>query len=120
MAFQIADDLLDYTATEEATGKPTGHDLREHKMTLPLIAALEEMDAGARGEVEQFFADPEPTNDGIERVVALVVEHGGLEYARARADTFGEQAAAALTALPDGPATSALEAAVTYVVERKR
>ncbi|NIP79257.1 MAG: hypothetical protein GWM90_08620, partial [Gemmatimonadetes bacterium] len=56
MAFQIADDLLDYTATEEATGKPTGHDLREHKMTLPLIAAMDAMDAGARREVEQFFA----------------------------------------------------------------
>jgi octaprenyl-diphosphate synthase len=120
MAFQIADDLLDYTATEEATGKPTGHDLREHKMTLPLIAALGEMDAGARGEVEQFFADPEPTDDGIERVIRLVMEHGGLEYARKRADAFGEQAAETLAALPDGPATAALEAAVTYVVERKR
>lgn len=120
MAFQIADDLLDYMATEEATGKPTGHDLREHKMTLPLIAALEEMDAGAHGEVEQFFADPEPTDDGIARVIQLVVEHGGLEYARTRADVFGEQAADALVALPDGPATSALEAAVTYVVERER
>ncbi|MFO7892778.1 MAG: polyprenyl synthetase family protein [Longimicrobiales bacterium] len=120
MAFQIADDLLDYTATEEATGKPTGHDLREHKMTLPLIAAMAEMDAGARGEVEQFFADPEPTDEGIERVVALVEEHGGLEYARSRADAFGEDAAAALASLPDGPATTALEKAVTYVVERKR
>ena len=120
MAFQIADDLLDYTATEAATGKPTGHDLREHKMTLPLIAAMAEMDAGARGEVEQFFADPEPTDAGIERVVELVEEHGGLEYARDRADAFGEDAADALASLPDAPARRALEAAVSYVVERKR
>ena len=120
MAFQIADDLLDYTATEAATGKPTGHDLREHKMTLPLIAAMAEMDAGARGEVEQFFADPEPTDEGIERVIELVEEHGGLEYARDRADAFGTDAADALAPIPDGPAREALEAAVSYVVERKR
>ena len=120
MAFQIADDLLDYTATEEATGKPTGHDLREHKMTLPLIAAMDAMDDGARREVEQFFADPEPTDDGIERVIALVVEHGGLEYARERADAFADDAAGALDALPAGRAREALERAVTYVVERER
>jgi octaprenyl-diphosphate synthase len=120
MAFQIADDLLDYTATEEATGKPTGHDLREHKMTLPLIAAMAEMGEGARAEVERFFADPEPTAEGIERVIGLAVEHGGLDVARARADAFGEQAAEALADVPAGPATESLEAAITYVVERRR
>ncbi len=120
MAFQIADDLLDYTATEEATGKPTGHDLREHKMTLPLIAAMARMDDSARGDVERFFADPEPTDDGIERVIGLVTEHGGLEAARERADVLGEQAAEALDALPAGPAVEALGLAVRYVVERRR
>lgn len=120
MAFQIADDLLDYTATAEATGKPTGHDLREHKMTLPLIAAMGEMDAPARKDVERFFADPEPTDDGIERVVGLTVEHGGLEVARECADAYGQQAMDALTELPSGAATEALERAVSYVVERKR
>jgi octaprenyl-diphosphate synthase len=120
MAFQIADDLLDYTSTEEATGKPTGHDLREHKMTLPLIAALREMAAGDRREVEDFFADPEPSDEGIQRVMRLAVEHGGLDYARARADEFGDRAAGEVEGLPDGEATRALEAAVRYVVERRR
>ncbi|MFW5952383.1 MAG: polyprenyl synthetase family protein [Gemmatimonadota bacterium] len=120
MAFQIADDLLDYTASEEATGKPTGHDLREHKMTLPLIAALRRMDASARREVERFFAGPEPTDRGIRRVIELSAEHGGLAYARARADEFGERAAEALAELPSGDATDALGAAVRYVVQRRR
>ena len=120
MAFQIADDLLDYTGSEEATGKPTGHDLREHKMTLPLIAAMAEMDDGARREVEHFFADPEPTSEGIERVIELSVEYGGLEHARATADVYGERAADALQELPDSEATRALRAAITYVVDRKR
>jgi octaprenyl-diphosphate synthase len=120
MAFQIADDLLDYTASEEATGKPTGHDLREHKMTLPLIAAMERMDGTTRREVEHFFADPEPTDEGIRRIIELSIEHGGLEFARQRADEFGARAAEAVEELPEGEPVAALAAAVRYVVERKR
>src|SRR5690606_759875 len=85
MAFQIADDLLDYVATEATTGKPSGHDLREHEVTLPLIAALGRMNAADRREVEEFFADAVPTDDGIESIIALVRRYGGLEYARERA-----------------------------------
>src|SRR5690606_2343316 len=62
MAFQIADDLLDYTETEAVTGKPSGHDLREHKVTLPLIAAFSAMAPPERREIEAFFAEPEPTD----------------------------------------------------------
>jgi octaprenyl-diphosphate synthase len=119
MAFQIADDLLDYT-TEAAIGKPVGQDLREHKVTLPLIAALRQMPAAARMDVASFFAEPVPSDAGIELVAALVREHGGLEYARGRADQFGARAADALLHLPQGPATDALHAAVGYVVERNR
>lgn len=118
MAFQIADDLLDYTATEAATGKPTGHDLREHKMTLPLIAALGRMDPAARREVDHFFADPDPSDEGIRRVTELTVAFGGLEYARARAVEFGDRAMQCVDSLPDGEATTALSESVRYVVER--
>lgn len=119
MAFQIADDLLDYNETEAVTGKPAGHDLREHKMTLPLIHALRVMDAEARRDVESFFADPEPTDAGIERVVHLVRTHGGMDYALDRARFYGEKAAATLVALPACDATDALRDAVTYVVDRR-
>ena len=119
MAFQIADDLLDYTEVETVTGKPSGQDLREHKVTLPLIAAMSNMDGVARREVEAFFADPEPTDRGITRVVTLVREHQGLDYARRQALDFAERAAAALVALPAGPVTDALRGAVDYVVDRR-
>ncbi|HEX2168527.1 MAG TPA: polyprenyl synthetase family protein [Longimicrobiales bacterium] len=119
MAFQIVDDLLDYTESEAMVGKPTGQDLREHKVTLPLIAALSEMPGDARREVEQFFADPVPSDEGIERVTRLVRENGGLEYARNRANEFGRLAAEALLGLPAGPGAEALQAAVGYVVERR-
>src|SRR5690554_5721783 len=113
MAFQIADDLLDYTETEAVTGKPSGHDLREHKVTLPLIAAMTVMDKPARDEIEAFFAEVEPVEEGISRVVELVREHGGIEYARRRAEGYGARAAAALESLPPGEATDALRDAVT-------
>ena len=120
MAFQIADDLIDYTETEAVTGKPSGHDLREHKVTLPLIAALRVMPAAARSEVEAFFADPEPKDEDIDAVVALVVEHGGLDYARQCAEEYGARAAEALESLPDGEPRTALRDAVSYVTDRRR
>lgn len=120
MAFQIADDVLDYTASEEATGKPTGHDLREHKMTLPLIAAMRRMDDTELAEVEAFFADPEPSDDGIRRLIELSRERGGIDHARTRAEEFGARAAEALQDVPESDARDALLAAVSYVVERGR
>lgn len=119
MAFQIADDLLDYVETEAVTGKPAGHDLREHKMTLPLIHAMTVMDRAGRRDVEAFFADPKPTDAGIERVVELVRSHGGIEYAVGQARYYGQRAAKALASLPHCDATEALQDAVTYVVDRR-
>ncbi|MGH7506509.1 MAG: polyprenyl synthetase family protein [Longimicrobiales bacterium] len=120
MAFQIADDLLDYTEAEAVTGKPSGQDLREHKVTLPLIAALPRMDAGARRTVADFFADPRPTDQGIDDVMRLVRGHGGLDSARRRAEEFGTRAAEALVPLPDGEEAESLRDAVTYVIDRRR
>jgi octaprenyl-diphosphate synthase len=118
MAFQIADDLLDFTQSDAIAGKPTGQDLREHKVTLPLIAAMREMDAAERARVQSFFAAPVPEDDAIGELSALVRSHGGLEYARSRATDYGTQAADALLELPDGEATQALHAAIAYVIER--
>ncbi len=119
MAFQVADDLLDYTEQQEMTGKPSGLDLKEHKVTLPLIAALREMDQTARGRVEALFASPEPEDDAIAEVVGIVRTHGGLEYARRRADQFSREAEEALLELPEGTARTSLLDSIAYVVERR-
>lgn len=118
MAFQIVDDLLDYTAHASATGKPTGLDLREHKVTLPLIHALREMSAADRAVVERLFAESEPDEELIARVIAIVDESGGLEYARHRGERFADGAAEALSDLPESRATAALRDAIAYVMER--
>ena len=118
MAFQIVDDLLDYTADPSTTGKPTGLDLREHKVTLPLIHALRHMSAAERSVVERLFAESEPDDDTIASVIGIVDERGGLEYARRRGERFADEAAEALSELPDSRATAALRDAIAYVMER--
>jgi octaprenyl-diphosphate synthase len=120
MAFQVVDDLLDYTSDETALGKPAGLDLREHKVTLPLIAALPALTAGERAQVDDLFDNPEPDDAGIAAVVALVHRHGGLDYAKARALDYAQRAADALDGLPEGPALQALRDGIVYAVERRR
>ena len=118
MAFQIVDDLLDYTADTSTTGKPTGLDLREHKVTLPLIHALRTVSVAERGVVERLFDDSAPDDALIARVIGIVEECGGLDYARRRGERFADEAAEALSELPESRATAALRDAITYVMER--
>jgi geranylgeranyl pyrophosphate synthase len=120
MAFQIIDDLLDFTGDEEATGKPAGLVLREHKVTLPLIPALPRMSPIQRDQVEALMDNPQPSQAEISRVVDAVTERGGLGYARERAHTFCERADAALDAIRPSPARETLRASLTYVLERRR
>jgi octaprenyl-diphosphate synthase len=120
MAFQVADDILDYTGAEDVTGKPSGHDLREHKVTLPLIVALRDFDREQRLAVNALFADPEPDDGLIVSVVEATEACGGISYARAKAREFADQALAAIENLPEGPAARALASAVNYTVERRQ
>ena len=120
MAFQIADDLLDYTADEAVTGKPTGLDLREHKVTLPLIAVLPALSAAERDEVDALFRDPEPADARIAAVVRIVRGRGGLDYARGTALEYARRAEGALEGLPEGPALDALRTSIAYAIERRR
>jgi octaprenyl-diphosphate synthase len=118
MAFQITDDLLDYREVKETTGKPSGLDLREHKVTLPLIHALREMSSASRKEVERLFETETVTDDEIAAVVQIVADCGGFEYARQRGEEFAERAQDALSDLPDTVARRSLSASISYVMER--
>jgi octaprenyl-diphosphate synthase len=119
MAFQVADDILDYTETAAVTGKPSGLDLREHKVTLPLIAALPRLSGAARARVEALLASDAPSDDQIADVVGLVTEAGGIESARRRGEQFAHEAEEALDGLPDTPARTALADAILYVMDRR-
>lgn len=119
LAFQIADDLLDYTSEASVTGKPSGLDLKEHKMTLPLISALTRMSAAARKRVEALFAEDEPSDAQVAEVVGIVSEAGGLDYARRRGAQFAQEANDALAGLPESPARASLADAIVYVMDRQ-
>jgi len=119
MAFQITDDLLDYTESEEVTGKPVGLDLKEHKVTLPLIAALGHMGQAERRVVADLMAAPDPPDDLVAEVIGLVAAAGGLDYARRRALERAQLAEAELDVLPPTPAREALRDGIAYAVERR-
>ncbi|MGH7528847.1 MAG: polyprenyl synthetase family protein [Gemmatimonadales bacterium] len=119
MAFQITDDLLDYTQPEAVTGKPSGLDLREHKVTLPLIAALPRMPADGRRVVEQLMASAEPSDELVADVIRRVEAAGGLETARQRALDLAQRAEAELDILPPSAAREALQGSIAYAVERR-
>ena len=119
-AFQVADDLLDYTADPAVTGKPSGLDLREHKVTLPLIHALPRLSRAERAEVEAFFRDPEPSDEAIHARVEMIAARGGREYAREKALESARRAHDALEGLPAGPVLEALHDSVEYAVERRK
>jgi octaprenyl-diphosphate synthase len=120
MAFQIVDDLLDYTEEEAVTGKPSGSDLREHKVTLPLIYALDRITPSERRVVARLMETAEPGDEQIAEVIGMVASAGGLEYARDRASALAQLAEAELEQLPPTPARESLRACIPYVLERRR
>jgi octaprenyl-diphosphate synthase len=120
MAFQIVDDLLDFTEPEAVTGKPSGLDLREHKVTLPLIYALPHLTGPEREAVTRLMDTPAPGEGQIAEVVDAVTRAGGLEYARQRAQEFAARVEEELEVLPAGPARDTLRASLTYVLDRRR
>ncbi len=121
MAFQVADDLLDYDGSEELTGKPVGHDLRERKVTLPLVHALKGVSAADRDQVRAFFTRVDPTEAEIGEIVAIVRDAGGLDYARSEARRYADEARAALEEVGEtGEAMESLHAAIEYAIERRR
>ena len=118
MAFQIVDDLLDYVSPAEVTGKPRGQDLQEHKVTLPLIAALPSLDTSERRTIEKLFDNPEPTVDAVCEVIDLVTDSGGIDETRKEARAQAQLARECLVDLRETEYLIGLQLAADYVVER--
>lgn len=118
-AFQLVDDLLDFTATDDALGKASGVDLIAGKVTLPLIYLLER-DGSGREMVETVIRDGNYSTVSRRDLMEAVEGVGGLEQARARADGFAKAARASVELLPDSEYCDALRSIPTYVLERER
>ena len=117
LAFQVIDDLLDFTASAERLGKPVVSDLREGKVTVPLVIALEATPAG-RAKVETVLAEKGFRSVKPEEIVALVRESGAVERTRARAAELTAVAAHSLAPFPDSASKRALEAIPQFVLSR--
>ncbi|MFC1544553.1 polyprenyl synthetase family protein [Gemmatimonadota bacterium] len=118
--FQITDDLLDYPWFSVKSGKPTGLDMRERKMTLPLIHSLTLMTAGSRAEFERAFSPNSVLDDATAvKLQEIVIEHGGLDYAWNRAVELAGEAAGLVERL-DSERSSRLKVLAGLIVERDR
>ncbi len=120
MAFQVVDDLLDYTGHADALGKPIGGDLREGKVTLSIIHLLQHGGSEARQLVEQVVRERSVTPEIWRELKDLLARHGSIEYAFGRAVEFVDRAKTALDAFPDGQEKDALLALPDYVLSRDR
>ncbi|WP_299434551.1 polyprenyl synthetase family protein [uncultured Maribacter sp.] len=118
MAFQIKDDLFDYGST--AIGKPTGIDIKEQKMTLPLIYALNNCSKAEKKWVINSVKNHNKDKKRVKEVIAFVKSKGGLEYAVTKMLAFKEEALELLDCYPESEYKSALELMVNYVVDRKK
>jgi octaprenyl-diphosphate synthase len=118
IAFQMLDDLLDMTATQKQIGKPVGNDLREHKMTLPLIFALRTEEPELRALVEHFYAEEDAAEDDarIADIIARISRAGGLTQTLEAAASYAEQAKASLVPLGNIPMRSNFEEAADALV----
>ncbi|MBV8827790.1 MAG: polyprenyl synthetase family protein [Acidobacteriaceae bacterium] len=118
MAFQLVDDILDYTSTEKILGKPSGNDLREGKVTLPMIYALETASAEERALVETVMADGTYEEVPFMRVVQILEQNRAIERSYERAHAFTQTALATIANFPQSAAQRALRSIVELVTER--
>jgi octaprenyl-diphosphate synthase len=118
--FQLIDDLLDFTGESETIGKPIGGDLREGKVTLPIIHLLKHGGPEPNNLVREMVQQRHVTPEHWSRLKALLAEHHSIEYAYARALEFGEAAKRHLKVFPDSPERDALMALADYVLYRDR
>ena len=118
MAFQMADDLLDYTADTSSLGKAVGADLREGKMTLPVIHALSRAEKSDRARMEAIIVNPEFNEADFDTLKKLMEQYGGIAYTRQKALEYIEKAKSALDIFPDSETKDTLLEVADYSLGR--
>jgi octaprenyl-diphosphate synthase len=119
MAFQITDDLLDWIGETEKTGKGLGNDLKEGKITLPLIHTLKEAEESSRKRIFKLLENDFNQKD-FNQILTLIKGNGGVEYSQKKAKSFGEKALSQLSDLKDSEYKESLENLVDFVIKRDK
>ena len=120
IAFQLVDDALDYAESPDNTGKPKAGDLREGKMTLPLVMLLESLPESERREVEHGIAADSLDDEQIRSVLTKIAEGGFAEAAREEARNYAKKAGAALAVFPENRERKLLDQILDFVLTRKK
>lgn len=118
MAFQVADDILDYTGDGAALGKTVGDDFREGKLTAPVLLALADADADERAFWTRTMADRKQEPGDLTEAIRIMTRHNALARGMAMADQYADRARQALQTLPPGPLNDALDSVLTFAVHR--
>ncbi len=118
MAFQLVDDILDFTSTEKILGKPAGNDLREGKVTLPMIYAFEQATPEERESVLTVMQDGSYEQVPFMRILKILEKYNAISRAYERAHTFTEKSRAIITKMPSSPAQRSLLGIVELITER--
>jgi len=116
MAFQIKDDLFDYG--DIAVGKPTGNDIKEKKLTLPLIHILQKVDTKLKNEIIYIVKNNNNDKNKVKFVIDNVVKYGGINYATEKMNEYRDKAIGILHSFPESPSRAALEELVRYTTDR--
>jgi octaprenyl-diphosphate synthase len=119
ICFQIKDDLFDYGSGKDL-GKPTGIDIKEKKMTLPLIYALSKADASTRRKIIRTVKNNNNDQKKVQEVINFVIQSGGIEYATDKMYDYRDKALKILEEFPEGEARNSLRDLVLYTSERKK
>jgi octaprenyl-diphosphate synthase len=117
ISFQIKDDLFDYG--HDNIGKPTGIDIKEKKMTLPLIYTLQHADAATKRKIIYIVKNQNKDKAKVNEVIEIVKKSGGIEYAHGKMMQYQREAMEILHQFPESPSRSAMEDLVKYVTERR-
>lgn len=117
VAFQIKDDLFDYTA--DNIGKPTGNDIKEKKLTLPLIYTLNNTDPKTRRKIIYIIKNENRRRDKVDYIIDVVTRSGGIEYGVQKMNEYKKAALDILAGFPANDYRSGLEDLVNYVTDRK-
>lgn len=118
IAFQLVDDILDYSAKQAELGKTVGDDFREGKITLPVVLAFQRGDAEEQAFWRRCLEDLEQDEADIGHAMELMRRHGALEDSMAEAKSYGESAKADLAVFPEGPYKASLLEAVDFCLDR--
>ena len=120
VAFQLIDDLLDYTSSQEVFGKPVGKDLREGKITLPLIYTLTQLETTEKKRLEDLFVNHQPTDDDFRDIIDLVRGKGELDRIREEAQSYVDNAINFLDIFPDSATKRDLITLSRHIIDRKK